>query len=72
MDYCWMDFVASGKKPLILIAKSSGSGITKGNIYKSWAIKKSMFLIFNDRGNAVFSAKGYFKVIDGGSVLPNQ
>ena len=64
----WVDFICSGKKPAILIAKRSGSSVTKGNTYRSWGISKGKFLIWNDRDNAVLAAKGFFKVEQKGDV----
>jgi hypothetical protein len=60
----WVDFICSGKKPALLEAVRSGTGIIKGKIYRSWQIERGMFRIWNSNQNSVLAQKVYFKVID--------
>ena len=65
----WIEFINSGKKPAKLLAKKSGSGISEGNGYQCWHVKKGMYRIWNNAGNPVLAAKGYFKILDRGDAL---
>lgn len=59
----WIDFIHSGKKPLIVKAKNNGGGIVIGMGYKSFGEDDSghFYAIWNGAGNAVWCAKRNFE-----------